>query len=63
MPKKPTKKEAKLANKKNNCWFTKEWYCYILESLTKEHMSYIGITTDPRHRAEEHNKRGKGHKG
>lgn len=58
-----TKKEKKELKKIDNCWYTKEWYCYILESLTKEHMSYIGISTNPMNRAEEHNKRGKGHKG
>jgi predicted GIY-YIG superfamily endonuclease len=58
-----SKKEKKELGKADNCWYTKQWYCYILESLTKEHMSYIGITTDPKHRADEHNKRTKGHKG
>lgn len=46
-----------------NPWHKKDWCVYILESLTKEHMSYIGVATDPDRRAEEHNKRQKGGKG
>jgi predicted GIY-YIG superfamily endonuclease len=36
---------------------------YILESLGKPGLPYVGITTDINRRADEHNKRGKGGKG
>lgn len=46
-----------------NPWHVKDWCVYILESLTKEHLSYIGVATDPDRRADEHNSRMKGFKG
>jgi predicted GIY-YIG superfamily endonuclease len=36
---------------------------YILESLGRPNLPYVGITRDVERRAEEHNKRGKGGKG
>lgn len=46
-----------------NPWHVKDWHVYILESLTKDHLSYIGVATEPDRRADEHNNRHKGHKG
>ena len=43
-------------------WRTGEdWSLYILESLAKSCVSYIGIATDPIRRLKEHNDKGKGH--
>ena len=41
----------------------RDWSVYILESLTKPHLSYIGVATDPDRRADEHNSRKKGNLG
>ena len=50
-------------SKLKDTWWKKQWYMYILESLGRPGLPYVGITTDINRRAGEHNSRGKGGKG